>query len=227
MTAGHTPETGTPEAGGLLMSMQKRKYTTFRGYRESGGSATVTEDGVRAFPVGKAGEDSEARRALLADPRGIVEAEIGTPLPSELKIAVHEDFPVRTDFMKPIINETDGTRAEAVPLDESPLSPPLGGRMHSPHLDFNALAILRYAPGRRARANGEHHDSQWPLHARGGAPDPARCRRTQAEFPESDDHHPIALRPGQRRGAGVAAARARGTESCQEKLVGTRKDLPW
>ena len=53
------------------MGMQKRKYATFRGYRESGGSATVTEDGVRAFLVGKAGEDSEARRALLADPRGV------------------------------------------------------------------------------------------------------------------------------------------------------------
>ena len=38
---------------------------------------------------------------------------------------------------------------------------------------------------------------------------PARSRRAQAEISESDDHHPVALRPGQGRGPGAAAARVR------------------
>ena len=36
-----------------------------------------------------------------------------------------------------------------------------------------------------------------------------RDRRTQAEFAEPCEHHPLALRPGQRRGPGVTAARFR------------------
>ena len=38
------------------------------------------------------------------------------------------------------------------------------------------------------------------------AADPARCGRTQAEFPDPREHHPLTLRAGERRGPGVTAA---------------------
>ena len=56
----------------------------------------------------------------------------------------------------------------------------------------------------RVRA-AEHHRSM----EEESAVDPARCGWAQAEFAESRERHPLALRTGQRRGPGVAAARAR------------------
>ncbi len=71
--------------------MSERKYGSFSEYRESRKGGAVTEEAVREFIVGKAGEDDGFRKALLADPAAVVAAEIGVALPAGLKFTVHEE----------------------------------------------------------------------------------------------------------------------------------------
>ncbi len=86
-----------------------------------------------------------------------------------------------------------------------------------------------------AQAHGKHHDSQprrrredpssgtgsgpRPIHGRGGAEDPAGCGWSKTEFPEPREHHPLALRAGQRGGPGIACARTR-TRASVLRLTG-------
>ena len=70
--------------------MEKTTYGSFGEYQESRGSTAVTEESVRQFIAGKAGQDETFRKALIADPRGTVEAEIGIQMPG-VELKVHEE----------------------------------------------------------------------------------------------------------------------------------------
>ena len=120
--------------------------------------------------------------------------------------------------------------AFALRRGRTPCRTPLGHRPRRCWGMFARSVLIALQSLRRlgSRTNGrhdrgEHHDPQPrrrcedaaahsrrrtpPLHGRGSAVDPARCRRAQAELAEPREHHPFALRAGQRRGPGVAAAR--------------------
>ena len=69
---------------------EEHQYTTFDEHvRAHGGAAT--EATVREFLVGKATQNDEFRKALVADPLGTVTAEIGFQLPDGIGVKVHEE----------------------------------------------------------------------------------------------------------------------------------------
>ena len=67
------------------------KYGSFSEFHGADPTRTITEASVREFIAGKAGEDEAFRKALLADPLGTVEAEVGIKMPGGLSLVVHED----------------------------------------------------------------------------------------------------------------------------------------
>ena len=51
----------------------------------------MTEAKVREYLVGKALQDEDFRKSLIADPNGTVAAEIGRTLPDSIRLHVHEE----------------------------------------------------------------------------------------------------------------------------------------
>ena len=71
--------------------MKETAYSSFGEYQESRGATAITENGVRQFIAGKAGQDETFRKALLADPLATVEAEVGIKMPRGLTLTLHEE----------------------------------------------------------------------------------------------------------------------------------------
>ena len=69
---------------------EERQYTTFNEHVKTLGGV-ATEAAVREFLVGKATQDDEFRKALVADPLGTVTAELGIRLPDGIEVEVHEE----------------------------------------------------------------------------------------------------------------------------------------
>ena len=70
---------------------QLRSYTSFSEFQEAQADKGVTEAAVRQYIAGRAAADADFRKALVADPRGTVEAEIGIQMPSGLELKIHEE----------------------------------------------------------------------------------------------------------------------------------------
>ena len=66
-------------------------YMSFSDFQEAQAGKTITEAVVRQYIGGRAAADADFRRALLADPRGTVETEIGVQMPGGLELKVHEE----------------------------------------------------------------------------------------------------------------------------------------
>ena len=94
--------------------MSATKYGSFSEFQEANKEGAVTEQAVRRFLVGKAGEDAGFRKALLADPAAAVEAEIGIQLPSELKLVVHEETNDDLHLVLPAALELTPAQMQAV-----------------------------------------------------------------------------------------------------------------
>ena len=94
--------------------MKETAYGSFADYQESRGSTAVTEDGVRQFIAGKAGQDETFRKALLADPLATVEAEVGIKMPGGLKMKVHEESADELHLVLPAPVELTPKQMEAV-----------------------------------------------------------------------------------------------------------------
>ena len=73
------------------MDKPQSPYTSFSDFQEAQAGRDVTEAAVRQYIAGRAAADAGFRRALVADPRGMVEAEIGIQMPGSLDIKVHEE----------------------------------------------------------------------------------------------------------------------------------------
>ena len=93
---------------------EQPKYSSFADYRESSGSTAVTEDAVRNFISGKAGEDAAFRDALLKDPAAVVEAEIGIKLPAGLNLKIHQETNDELHLVLPAPVELTPGQLEAV-----------------------------------------------------------------------------------------------------------------
>ena len=68
-----------------------QSYLSFSDFQEAQADKAVTEAAVRQYIGGRAAADADFRRALVADPRGTVEAEIGIQMPGGLELKVHEE----------------------------------------------------------------------------------------------------------------------------------------
>ena len=70
---------------------KSQSYTSFSDFQEAQAGQSITEAGVREYIAGRAAADAGFRKALLADPRGTVEADTGIRMPGGLGIKVHEE----------------------------------------------------------------------------------------------------------------------------------------
>ncbi len=77
-------------------------------------SGAITEAKVREYVIGKACRDEEFRRALVADPVGTVNAEMGARLPDNLKVEVHEETHETLHLVLPAPMELTGAELEQV-----------------------------------------------------------------------------------------------------------------
>ena len=68
-----------------------QSYASFSDFREAQAGGALTEAAVREYIAGRAAADAGFRKALVADPRGTVEAETGIEMPGGLEIKVHEE----------------------------------------------------------------------------------------------------------------------------------------
>ena len=93
---------------------EQSQYSSFADYQESSGSTAVTEDAVRNFISGKAGEDAAFRDALLKDPAAVVEAEIGIKLPAGLSLKIHQETNDELHLVLPAPVELTAGQLEAV-----------------------------------------------------------------------------------------------------------------
>ena len=94
--------------------MSERKFTSFGAFREFGEGRAVTEDAVREYVVGRAAIDREFRKAVVADPLTVVEAEIGIKMPGGLKLAVHEESADQLHLVLPAPVELSAKQIEQV-----------------------------------------------------------------------------------------------------------------
>ena len=60
---------------------------------------TVTE--LRARILDKAADDDDFRASLMADPKAVISAEIGTAIPDEFSVSVHEDSATTAHLVLP------------------------------------------------------------------------------------------------------------------------------
>ena len=74
-----------------MAAQSKSKYSSFSRFQEDNAEKAVTEAGVREFVSVKAAQEPAFRKALVADPLGTVEAEIGIKMPSGLRLIVHQE----------------------------------------------------------------------------------------------------------------------------------------
>ena len=68
-----------------------QSYTSFSDFQETQAGKALTEAAVREYIAGRAAADAGFRKALVADPRGTVEAEIGIQMPGGLELRIHEE----------------------------------------------------------------------------------------------------------------------------------------
>ena len=80
----------------------------------AGNSGAITEAVVREYVIAKAGRDEQFRKALVADPVGTVNAEIGARLPDDLKVEVHEETHETLHLVLPAPMELTGAELEHV-----------------------------------------------------------------------------------------------------------------
>ena len=74
----------------------------------------ITEAKVREYLIAKASRDEHFRRALVADPTGTVNAEIGGRLPDDLAVEVHEETHKTLHLVLPAPMELTGAELEGV-----------------------------------------------------------------------------------------------------------------
>ena len=70
---------------------KSQSYTSFNDFQEAQAGKGLTETEVREYIAGRAAADAGFRKALMADPRGMVEAETGIRMPYNLDLKVHEE----------------------------------------------------------------------------------------------------------------------------------------
>ena len=67
--------------------------------------ATTTMSEMRAHIMARAAEDIEFRAKLLADPKPVISAELGVPIPEHFTIQVHEDSAVAAHVVLPLSDQ--------------------------------------------------------------------------------------------------------------------------
>ena len=106
------------------MSEQTEQYGSFSAYLDARGRGeAVTEAAVREFIAGKAGRDDGFRKALLADPRATVEAEVGIEMPGDIKLVVHEETNEELHLVLPSPVELTPAQLESVSGGWPPAAP--------------------------------------------------------------------------------------------------------
>ena len=75
--------------------------------------ATATMSEMKAHIMKRATEDGEFRAKLLADPKPVISAELGVPIPERFTIHVHEDDGTSAHLVLPLSDHlTDEELAE-------------------------------------------------------------------------------------------------------------------
>lgn len=75
--------------------------------------ATTTMSEMKALIIKRATEDGEFRAKLLADPKPVISAELGVPIPERFTIQVHEDDATSAHVVLPLSDHlTDEELAE-------------------------------------------------------------------------------------------------------------------
>ena len=64
--------------------------------------ATRTISEMKQQVAARAGEDEDFRARLLADPRSVIEAELGVSIPDQFAIHVHEDGATAAHLVLPV-----------------------------------------------------------------------------------------------------------------------------
>ena len=73
-----------------------------------------TESEVRAYILLRATEDAAFRAQLLADPKGVVEAETGVSFPADYTFHVHEESATDAHMILPSSSQLSTQELEAV-----------------------------------------------------------------------------------------------------------------
>ena len=89
-------------------------YSNLESYLGDSGGKAVTEAALREYLEGKAGQDEDFRKTLLADPLGTVEAEAGIKLPTGIKLHVHEENADSLHLVLPAPMELDASQLQSV-----------------------------------------------------------------------------------------------------------------
>ncbi len=93
---------------------EKPNYSTLEAYVGDAGGKAVTEATLRQYLAGKAGQDEDFRKTLLADPEGTVETEAGIKLPAGMKLIVHEEDADSLHLVLPAPIELDAGQLQGV-----------------------------------------------------------------------------------------------------------------
>ena len=69
---------------------------------------------MREHILGKAADDAEFRKHLVADPKAALNAEFGVNLPDSFAISVHEDSSTHVNLVLPPTSQLDENELKAV-----------------------------------------------------------------------------------------------------------------
>ena len=74
----------------------------------------TTSTELKTRILGRAGEDADFRALLIADPKAAISAELGTTIPDEFDIVVHEDSATTAHLVLPVSFELTEGELETV-----------------------------------------------------------------------------------------------------------------
>ena len=94
--------------------MSIQESASFSEFMAENPGEAITEAKVREYLIAKASRDEHFRRALVADPVGTVNAEIGGRLPEDLDVEVHEESHETLHLVLPAPMELTGAELEGV-----------------------------------------------------------------------------------------------------------------
>lgn len=112
--------------------------------------STIDEEAFKSELVQRAVEDPAFRAALLADPKGTLEAALGNPLPESVNVEVLQEMPEKIYLVLPLAVEEADSVSRDEQLGDTDLEKITGGSGQAVP-DYRYDGALNRALGRRRR----------------------------------------------------------------------------